>query len=65
MLRAIMHAPPTTNCFALLDMNSLAGTVHGLGLMVVSGGATGGIINDPGHFIGVPIPASHRRQLVR
>jgi len=39
-----------------LSLSSLAGTVHGFGLMAVSGSATGGIINYLGYFIGVPIP---------
>lgn len=39
-----------------LFLSPLAGTVHGLGLLAVSGSATGGIINYLGYFIGVPIP---------
>lgn len=38
-----------------LSLSALAGTVHGLGLMAVSGSAIGGIINYLGYFIGVPI----------
>ena len=34
----------------------LAGTVHGLGLAVVSGSAAGGIVNYLGYFRGAPIP---------
>jgi cytochrome b561 len=34
----------------------LAGTVQGLGLLAVSGSASGGIINYLGYFVGVPIP---------
>lgn len=39
-----------------LFLSPLAGTVHGLGLLAVSGSATGGIINYLGYFMGVPIP---------
>lgn len=34
----------------------LAGTVHGLGLLAVSGSVAGGIINYFGYFVGAPIP---------
>lgn len=34
----------------------LVGTVHGLGLLAVTGSAIGGIINYEGYFIGAPIP---------
>jgi cytochrome b561 len=36
----------------------LAGTVHGLGLLAVSGSVAGGIINYCGYFAGAPIPRS-------
>lgn len=38
------------------SLSPLAGTVHGLGLLAVSGSATGGIINYLGYFVGVPVP---------
>ncbi|GLQ48448.1 hypothetical protein GCM10007862_34990 [Dyella lipolytica] len=37
-------------------VSPLAGTVHGLGLLAVSGSVTGGIINYFGYFVGAPIP---------
>jgi hypothetical protein len=39
-----------------LTLSPLAGTVHGLGLLAVSGSAIGGIVNYLGYFIGLPIP---------
>jgi hypothetical protein len=36
----------------------LAGTVHGLGLLAVSGSVAGGVINYCGYFAGAPIPRS-------
>jgi cytochrome b561 len=38
------------------QLSPLAGTVHGLGLLAVSGSVGGGIINYLGYFVGVPIP---------
>lgn len=35
----------------------LVGTVHGLGLLAVSGSAVGGIVNYEGYFVGAPIPS--------
>jgi cytochrome b561 len=37
-------------------LSPLAGTVHGLGLLAVSGSVAGGIINYCGYFVGAPIP---------
>jgi cytochrome b561 len=34
----------------------LAGTVHGLGLLAVTGSAVGGVVNYLGYFLGEPIP---------
>jgi len=39
-------------------LSPLAGTVHGLGLLAVSGSVVGGIINYFGYFAGAPIPRS-------
>jgi cytochrome b561 len=44
------HAPSSR------DFSPLAGTVHGLGLSGVTGGAIGGVINYVGYFTGAPIP---------
>jgi len=37
-------------------ISPLAGTVHGLGLLAVSGSVAGGVINYLGYFVGAPIP---------
>jgi cytochrome b561 len=34
----------------------LVGTVHGLGLVAVTGSAAGGIVNYLGYFVGAPVP---------
>jgi hypothetical protein len=36
----------------------LAGTVHGLGLLAVTGSSVGGILNYLGYFVGLPIPTA-------
>jgi cytochrome b561 len=36
----------------------LAGTVHGLGLLAVTGSSVGGIVNYLGYFVGLPIPTA-------
>jgi cytochrome b561 len=38
------------------ERSPLVGTVHGLGLVAVTGSAAGGIVNYLGYFVGVPVP---------
>lgn len=52
--RGLVHRRPASSS----GFSPLAGTVHGFGLLAISGSAIGGIINYLGYFVGLPMPRS-------